>query len=362
MSRTLLKTGVGLALSLTGADRLVGRLTGARAMPLVLGYHRVVDSLRGESAAATPAMTVTVATFTRQLEWVGRRYRFASLDEVGAAVESGAAGARRLAAVTFDDGYADIYHHALPVLTRLGIPAAAFVISGAIDSPDLRTHDRLYLLLSRDWPRSRAVLAAHDTFRANELIEQTPFAAMRALLTTRPSGELARIMALLEEDAGPAGPAPDSLLPLSGPMVTALHRAGVTIGSHTSDHPVLTSEEPVTVLDQLRRSRTDLEQRLGAPVRHFAYPDGAYDDGVSAAVETAGYRYAYTACRHVDPARTALTIPRRFLWEQSCLDASGRFSSSVMGCLTNGVYDLAASCQREHRTSARPAAAGQVTG
>jgi hypothetical protein len=44
-----------------------------------------------------------------------------------------------------------------------------------------------------------------------------------------------------------------------------------------------------------------------------------------------------------------LTIPRRFLWENSCLDSRGRFSPSVMSCLTCGVYDLAvSSCRRRH--------------
>jgi len=354
MSRALLKSGLGVALAATATDRLLGRITGARALPLVVGYHRVVESMALDPRTATPAMAVTVQTFVKHLEWIGRRYRFVSLEDVGARMSAGVSGAP-VAAVTFDDGYADVYHHALPVLTRMGIPAAVFVITGAIGSTALRMHDRLHLLLSRDWPRARALLGALEPYRAEVLAAGTPFEAMRAFLSTRPAHALDRLITLLEEQTGPAGDAPESLRPLDWDMVLGMHRAGVTIGSHTCDHPVLTNEEPALITEELRRSREILQRRLNAPVRHLAYPDGAFDDAIAAAAADAGYHFAYTTCRHRDTVHPMLSVPRRFLWENSCLDAAGRFSPAVMGCLTNGVYDLASSCRRVHRAAlARP--------
>jgi len=72
--------------------------------PLILGYHRVLaDGLR--SAAGVPGLSVSPRTLERQLEFVGRRFRFVSLDELGARLETGDAAG--LAAVTFDDGYVE---------------------------------------------------------------------------------------------------------------------------------------------------------------------------------------------------------------------------------------------------------------
>src|SRR5262249_35439582 len=85
------------------------------------------------------------------------------------------------------------------------------------------------------------------------------------------------------------------------------------------------------------------------PVKYFAYPDGAFDATVVAAVAAAGYQLAFTTCRHRDPELLALTIPRRFLWENSSLDSRGRFSPAVMSCLRYGVYDLLSPCERPHR-------------
>jgi len=69
--------------------------------------------------------------FEFQLESLLRRkFRFVTLDEyVKRAVELNH-GSGRMVAVTFDDGWRDNYDHAFPVLTRMGIPATFFVVSG----------------------------------------------------------------------------------------------------------------------------------------------------------------------------------------------------------------------------------------
>lgn len=352
MSRASLKAGVGAALAVTAADRLIGALTGMRRVPLIVGYHRVVDTLASEPPTSTPAMSVSVRTFAQQLDWIGRRYRFVTLDEIGARLLSGERWTEPVAAVTFDDGYRDVYHYALPVLTRRGIPATMFVITDAIGTSSLLTHDRLHLLLARDWPSACRALARIGVLPARGKAARGPFAMMRFLLGTRSQREIAHVIQMLEHLLGPADAAPESLLPLAWDMVRALDRAGITIGSHTHTHPVLTNEDHAHVVEELVTSRAAIEREIGAPVRHFAYPDGGFDTAVVSAVAAAGYGFAYTTCRHRDPDHPELTIPRRFLWENSCLDARGRFSPSVMGCLTNGVYDLAVSCRRRHRVDA----------
>jgi len=64
----------------------------------------------------------------------------------------------------------------------------------------------------------------------------------------------------------------------------------VTIGSHTRSHPRLTEVDEGRIEDEIRGSKAALEERLGTPVRHFAYPFGLFDDRARAAVQRAGYR------------------------------------------------------------------------
>lgn len=354
MSQAVLKSSLSMALRATGTDRLIGAVAGVRRQPLIIGYHRVIDTLASDHPGATPAMTVSVRMMEQHLDWIGRRYRFLSLDEVGARIAAGSGWSKPVAAITFDDGYSDVYHHALPVLLRKGIPAAVFLVTDTVGTSHLHTHDRLYLLLMRRWPRAKTLVATLSALREDDARVRTPFAATRFLLGTRSQHQLARIITVLETDHGPAGQAPDALRPLTWEMVAEMHRHGVTVGSHTRTHPVLTNEDEAHQLHELVTSREIIEERLSSRVRHFAYPDGAFDDTIVRIVDRAGYDFAYTACRHQVPAYPNLTIARRFLWENSCLDASGRFSPSVMSCLVNGVYDLATTCPYRQHASPLP--------
>jgi hypothetical protein len=111
---------------------------------------------------------------------------------------------------------------------------------------------------------------------------------------------------------------------------------------------LLTLESWERTFDETQGSRDELQRQLGAPAEHFAYPDGAFDDGVVSAVAAAGYRCAFTTCRHRDDRYPALTIPRRLLWENSCISAFGRFSPSLLSCHASGVFDFVSSCRRAH--------------
>jgi peptidoglycan/xylan/chitin deacetylase (PgdA/CDA1 family) len=370
MLRALVKTAAAEAICRTGADRLLRARTASAEDPLVLGYHQVVED-PATSGASIPAMVIGRRTLERQLDEVGRSRRFVSLDELGARLENGDP-AGRLAAVTFDDGYRDVYEHAFPLLERMGIPAAVFVVTDFVGTSRLQRHDRLYRVLARHLtaPAGSAGLAARLTGLGLDVprLQRRPPAApldavtaLRALLEALTTAELERVLEVLgAADPGEAG-VPE-LMPLRWDMVTRMHRAGVTIGSHTCGHMLLSHESRETVRQELRASRRELERRLGAPVRHLAYPDGRFDTAVVEEAAEAGYRFAYTTCRDRDVRHPLLTIPRRLQWEGSASDRAGRFSPSLMRCQVEGVFDLASRCRQEHhgrvagaRACARPA-------
>lgn len=94
-----------------------------RGVPLVLMYHAVADVAEDPNQLA-----VTPDRFHAQM-WCLRRL---GLRGVGVAELVDALRARRhrgLVGITFDDGYAGVLHHALPVLRRYGFGATVFVVS-----------------------------------------------------------------------------------------------------------------------------------------------------------------------------------------------------------------------------------------
>jgi peptidoglycan/xylan/chitin deacetylase (PgdA/CDA1 family) len=66
---------------------------------------------------------------------------------------------------------------------------------------------------------------------------------------------------------------PDDGTPLSWSAVRDMAATGlVTFGSHTHSHLLLDRLSPTEAMDELDRSRELIEERVGTPARHFAYP------------------------------------------------------------------------------------------
>jgi peptidoglycan/xylan/chitin deacetylase (PgdA/CDA1 family) len=81
---------------------------------------------------------------------------------------------------------------------------------------------------------------------------------------------------------------------LTWPLLKALERRGIAVGSHTVSHRDLTTLSNGELRMELLASRRVLERKLGHPVRWLAYPFGAYDARVLAFARRAGYRLAVT--------------------------------------------------------------------
>jgi peptidoglycan/xylan/chitin deacetylase (PgdA/CDA1 family) len=144
----------------------------------------------------------------------------------------------------------------------------------------------------------------------------------------------------------------EELAPLTWDMIGKMHDSGITIGSHTSSHALLTSEGLESAKRQLVDSKVALEAKLKNNVRHFAYPDGRFNPGIVQAVHSAGYRFAYSICRRRDLRYPLLTIPRKVLWERACLSAWGRFSGSIMNCHSYAAFERQDRCEHDHSATA----------
>ena len=64
----------------------------------------------------------------------------------------------------------------------------------------------------------------------------------------------------------------------------------LVIGSHTDSHPALDRLDPVSIRNELCRSKAVLESRLGTPVHHLCLPYGRGSAAVIQAARSAGYR------------------------------------------------------------------------
>jgi peptidoglycan/xylan/chitin deacetylase (PgdA/CDA1 family) len=324
--------------------------------PLVVGYHRIVEDFERHANVEMPSMLTSLSMFEQHLECLGRHFRFMSLDDIGHRLLRALPFHEPVAAITFDDGYRDVYELALPTLERKGIPAAMFVVTDLVGKPAWQIHDKLYHLVAkafRQWddPRSQLThllsdlgLPARDFTRRS--VTATPMLAVSALLPGLPQSDIRRLMTGLETSVGNGFH--NVPLTVTWEMLANMRDRGFTIGSHTRTHVSLPVESPARVTAELEHSKADLESRLGGRVDHFAYPGGHFNAEIVDAVARAGYQFAYTACSHDHPRHRLLTIQRLLLWEGSSVNGEGEFTPDILSCQAHHLWPPAWKCERMH--------------
>lgn len=87
----------------------------------ILLYHRV-DSTENDPHL----LCVSTKNFYDQIKYVKEKYRVVGLKDLVEELQSGAI-VQNTVSITFDDGYADNYYNALPILEKLKVPATFFI-------------------------------------------------------------------------------------------------------------------------------------------------------------------------------------------------------------------------------------------
>jgi peptidoglycan/xylan/chitin deacetylase (PgdA/CDA1 family) len=170
--------------------------------------------------------TVTPRRFRSQMTLLrDRGYQGVSLDAVLDALGGRGALPARSVAITFDDGFLETFEQACPILRDLGFPAAFFLVTGFMGK------DNAWM--------------AGAGYRSSPLLGW---------------GEAATLVA-----------------------------EGFTVGSHSVGHPSLDELDAAAAEREIVDSRSELEDRLGVPVRHFAYPFGRCTARERELVARAGY-------------------------------------------------------------------------
>jgi peptidoglycan/xylan/chitin deacetylase (PgdA/CDA1 family) len=93
-------------------------------------------------------------------------------------------------------------------------------------------------------------------------------------------------------------------------QVRRLSQEGMEIGSHTASHTLLPQLSEHDVKEELRQSRSLLEEKLQMPITSFCLPGGAYKPEHIAMIREAGYRSCCTTKQGFWRQQDILEIPR----------------------------------------------------
>lgn len=270
-----------------------------------------------------------VRLFRHQLEFLVRHLRVFSLPDALQQLREGSLP-RRAVCITFDDGYANNLHCALPVLRSLGVPATVFIATGYLNGGCMwndavietfrRTRARVLDLTELGLGRFDLADAERRRSGIGQLLNQLKY---------RPLAERSAAVADIARRA--AVELPGDLM-LRSSDVRSLHAQGIEIGGHTVNHPILARVSPEEARREISGGAAQLADIVGVRPRIFAYPNGrpGTDFGPEHEVmaREAGFTHALTTEWGVGNQRTdPYRIPRVTLWSRSTRKLAANFMS-----------------------------------
>ena len=233
------------------------------------GKLRVLMYHRIDDTLDRDILCVTPSAFSLQMTWLKEEgYTVLAPEKALEHLKTGTLPPKAVS-ITFDDGYEDNYKNAFPILSEHGFSAAIFPVTG---------------------------------FSRGQYSHQRYKNYMKPITYLNPK------------------------------QIEEMSRFGISFGSHTHTHPLLTTLSLDEAKKELMISKKDLEEWTRKPVSLFAYPNGVFNPGYFSAIESSGYLAAFTVIPGTNTKDTSF-------WELHRTEVSGRDSLLIFSLKIKGGLD-----------------------
>jgi peptidoglycan/xylan/chitin deacetylase (PgdA/CDA1 family) len=283
-----------------------------------LTFHRVLRDTDYEKTRSMPGMVLMERTFRDLASHVAREYETVDLRES----KPGMVREKLRVAFTFDDGWIDTYAVAFPIAREYRIPFIVFVCPGLIDEDTPFWPERLAALL-------RAAQPSAGTGETEKMIEK-----LKKVTHKERERYLLDLQKPVQEKVTPVeSKGVDRTL--SWAFIAEMVQHGVSFGSHSQTHPILTVVPADTVRQEVNESKAAIESALSNGCDIFAYPNGEWSPQTREILEKAGFRLAVTTRPGAwTMASDPLAIPRSNICEDNVVGPTGRFSGVMFEYMT----------------------------
>ena len=239
----------------------------------ILIYHRV----NNDRDPFFPALPTDI--FARQMEYLVSYFNICSLESAIERIKHRDV-LDNTVVVTFDDGYADNYVNAFPILKRLSIPATIFLTTDVIGTGKVLWHDRVFSAFRNTHMNFLEGIGQNFTGYPLKTIEEKLIAQWHTLRFLRSLNNqerrfwINRLVDQLKVEDRKEIP----YIMLTWDEVRIMYHSGMLFGSHTITHPILSRLSSDEAIVEIHGSKKIIEENLGKSIKTFAYPNGKLSD------------------------------------------------------------------------------------
>jgi peptidoglycan/xylan/chitin deacetylase (PgdA/CDA1 family) len=281
---------------------------------IILMYHRVAE-VRPDPWS----LCVSPRHFEQHLQVINKICRPINLNQFSNRLSKGKLP-RRWVSITLDDGYADNFINAKPLLERYDTPATFFVTADIIGNQKEYWWDELEkiflepfslpeeLQLNINGTTHQWVLGASAAYLPkdfendkNWIVESqndptnrhSVYRELHRLILQLPVNQIKQVMDEIVGWAGVSREVRSSYRPMSGDEISVLGKMDlIEVGSHSLTHSNLAALDINQQKHEIVQSKAVFENLLGRTISSFSYPFGSFSSETVDIVREAGFRSA----------------------------------------------------------------------
>jgi len=242
---------------------------------VILYFHSVSHDRDGQRYYVAPGITASAETFRKYMLLLKERFHPVTLDEIADWVNGNKEIPARSVAITFDDGFADNYHVAAPIMEEFGIRGTFYLTTGCVEKQTLPWFCKtLYLF---EHARSKGLflrdpLARRDWQLSLPKENREAFRFHNNQCATFSWKQQSERIEWLEKHLSLKYNELDAPRMMTWEMARELIQRGHTIGNHTYSHPNVGHISAEDRQSEIVESHRLLEKKLGQVPKHFSYP------------------------------------------------------------------------------------------
>jgi len=294
--------------------------------PIIVGYHRVVELQ--DSMLVKRIGSVAPKEFEEHLAY---------FEKIGCQFENFyhaiSSASSRSIALTFDDGFRDLYTNVFPILEGRSAPFTLFLITSLDSHGELLWQHRLYSALDSIAPSNQRniLVDAIKQAQKHEARDIDELAGVEELVqfvvsSLRPS----QIIDVVERISGPnTSNVTVAQLYLARHELQEMADCGLSIEAHGQEHWILTNLTPQQLEVEIGGCADVIHERYGTRPRAYAVAHGVSNEFVIGEVHRHGYDYIVSGRSGLYSRPGSRDVPR--IWPQGTeLDLSWLLTKTLI--------------------------------
>lgn len=274
---------------------------------MILLYHLIFPD-------DTPAdvwnagLIIRFSEFQRQIHFLRKHYLIVTLEEYILARRGNIPSGKKPVAITFDDGYRNVFDLVTPFFEKESIPMTIFTNTGHLTNGELLWFVYINALCSE---RCYEKILINGNEHSLTTKKSSLNAWKELIMLARLSGNPIRFSRTLSQKY----PLPQSVFRkyegvTKEQLISIRQSKWIEIGGHTSNHPFLDQIAPSEQKDAIIENKHLLESMTQKQIHFFAYPGGSYTRESIEIVMQSGFRAAFAVRSRNLSEESKYEIPR----------------------------------------------------